>query len=87
MLNTLCFSSSIRRLIHNAFFFGSCIIRRLHTAKKPQFIYFFQQIYVQNSLNFLQPLGFYSSIRRLLHNDILFGSCIIRILYTGCAKI
>jgi len=30
---------------------------------------------------------FFSSQCRLFHNATLFGSCIIRILPTGCAKI
>jgi hypothetical protein len=30
---------------------------------------------------------FFSSKYRLFHNAIVFGSCIIHILYTGCAKI
>ena len=30
---------------------------------------------------------FFSSKCSLFHNDNLFGSCIIHILYTGCAKI
>ena len=30
---------------------------------------------------------FFSSRRRLFHNAIFFGSCNIRILNTGCAKI
>ena len=30
---------------------------------------------------------FFSSRCRLFHNAIFFGSCNIRILYTGCAKI
>ena len=30
---------------------------------------------------------FYSSKYRLFHNSNLFGSCIIHILYTECAKI
>ena len=32
-------------------------------------------------------LRFFSSKCRLFHNATLFGSCIIRILPTGCAKI
>jgi len=32
-------------------------------------------------------LLFFSSKRSLLHNSNVFGSCIIHILYTGCAKI
>ena len=30
---------------------------------------------------------FFSSKCRLFHNAVLFGSCIIRIFHTGCAKI
>ena len=30
---------------------------------------------------------FFSSKYRLFYNSNLFGSCIIQILYTGCAKI
>jgi len=32
-------------------------------------------------------LRFFSSKCSLFHNSNLFGSCVIRILYTGCAKI
>jgi len=32
-------------------------------------------------------LRFYSSKCGLFHNSNVFGSCIIHILYTGCAKI
>ena len=32
-------------------------------------------------------LRFFSSKRSLFHNANLFGSCIIHILYTGCAEI
>ena len=35
----------------------------------------------------LYPLRFFSSKCSLFHNANLFGSCIIHILYTGCAKI
>jgi len=35
----------------------------------------------------LHTLRFFSSKCRLFHNATLFGSCIIHILYTGCAKI
>ena len=35
----------------------------------------------------LYTLRFFSSKCSLFHNDNLFGSCIIHILYTGCAKI
>jgi hypothetical protein len=45
------------------------------------FYVFFQQIYV------LHTLLFFSSKCRLFHNATFFGSCIIRILHTVCAKI
>ena len=32
-------------------------------------------------------LHFFSSKCSLFHNSNIFGSCIIHILYTGCAKI
>jgi len=35
----------------------------------------------------LHNLRFFSSKCRSFHNATLFGSCIIRILPTGCAKI
>ena len=35
----------------------------------------------------LYTLRFFSSKCSLFHNPNLFGSCIIHILYTGCAKI
>jgi len=34
----------------------------------------------------LRNLSFFSSKCRLFHNATVFGSCIIRILPTGCAK-
>jgi hypothetical protein len=49
---------------------------------------FIQQIYVLNILNMLHTLSvFYSSTCRLFHNATFFGSCIIHILNTECAKI
>ena len=50
-------------------------------------LYIIQQIYVQNILNMLHTLRFYSSECRLFHNATFFGSCVVHILYTGCAKI
>ena len=38
-------------------------------------------------LNMLYTLRFFSSKCSLFHNANLFGSCIIHILCTGCAKI
>ena len=46
-----------------------------------------QQIYVQNILNMLHTLRSFSSKCRLFHNATFFGSCVIHILYTECAKI
>jgi hypothetical protein len=48
---------------------------------------FLQQIYVQIFLNMWHTLRFFSSKWRLFHNATFFGSCIIHILHTGCAKI
>jgi hypothetical protein len=52
------------------------------------FYIFFQQISALNLLNMLHTIRFFFSSKcRLFHNAIFFGSCIIRILHTGCAKI
>jgi len=51
------------------------------------FYIFIQQIYVLNILNMLHNLLFFFSKCRLFHNATFFGSCIIHILNTGCAKI
>jgi len=51
------------------------------------FYIFIQQIYVLNILNMLHNLRFSSPKCRLFHNATFFGSCIIHILNTGCAKI
>ena len=51
------------------------------------FKYLFKQIYVLNILNMLHNLRFFSSKCRLFHNATVFGSCIIRVLPTGCVKI
>jgi hypothetical protein len=46
---------------------------------KTPFYIFFQQIYVQNFLNKLHTLRFFSFSKcRLFHNATFFGSCIIR---------
>jgi hypothetical protein len=50
-------------------------------------LYIIQQIYVQDILNMLHTLRSFSSKFRLFHNATFFGSCIIHILYTECAKI
>ena len=48
---------------------------------------FIQQISVLNILNMLHNLCFFPSKCRLFHNATSFGSRIIHILNTGCAKI
>ena len=50
-------------------------------------LYIIQQIYIQNILNMLHTPFFSSSKCRLFHNATFFGSRVIHILYTGCAKI
>jgi hypothetical protein len=46
-------------------------------------------IYILNISNMLHTLRFFppSSKCRLFRNTTLFGSCLIRILHTGCANI
>jgi len=65
--------------------------RRGRTApltSKVAFYIFIQQIYVLNILNTVYTLRFFSSSKcSLFHNSNIFGSSIIHILYTGCAKI
>jgi len=57
------------------------------TSKFPFYI-FIQQIKVLNILNMVYTLRFFFTSKcSLFHNSNIFGSCIIHILYTGCAKI
>ena len=56
-------------------------------TSKVTFYIFIQQIYVLNILNMVYTVHFFSSKCSLFHNSNVFGSCIIHILYTGCAKI
>ena len=56
-------------------------------TSKVAFYLFIQQIYVLNNLNMVYTLRFLSSKCSLFHNSNVFGSCIIHILYIGCAKI
>jgi len=57
-------------------------------TSKVAFYIFIQQIYVLNILIMVYTLRFFlSSKYSLFHNSNVFGSCIIHILYTGCAKI
>jgi len=52
------------------------------------FYIFLQQIYVLNILNKVYTLRVFSLQNAVFfHNSNLFGSCIIHILYTGCAEI
>ena len=56
-------------------------------TSKVAFYIFIQQIYLLNILNMVYTLRFFSSKCSLFHNSNVFGSYIIHILYTGCAKI
>jgi len=61
-------------------------------TSKVAFYIFIQQIYVLNILNMVYTTWyilsvFFSSKCSLFHNSNVFGSCIIHILYTECAKI
>ena len=57
-------------------------------TSKVSFYIFIQQIYVLYILNMVHTLLFFSFSKcSLFHNSNVFGSCIIHILYTGCAKI
>jgi len=57
-------------------------------TSKVAFYIFIQQIQVLNILNMIYTLRFFFSSKCILfHNCNVFGSCIIHILYTGCAKI
>jgi hypothetical protein len=59
---------------------------RYHT-NTPFYIYFSKNISIE-FLNMLHTLRlFFSSKCRLFHNATFFGSCIVCILHTGCAKI
>ena len=54
---------------------------------KVRFYIFIQQIYVLNILNMVYTLRYFLFKCSLFHNSNVFGSCVIQILYTGCAKI
>jgi hypothetical protein len=58
-----------------------------HQPTDAAFYTFIQQIYVLNVLNILHTLRFFLFKMSLIHNATFFGSCIIHILYTECAKI
>jgi hypothetical protein len=59
---------------------------RTTTLQMLHFIYIFQQIYVLSILNMLHTLRF-SLQSAVYFIMLLFGSCIIHILHTECAKI
>ena len=56
-------------------------------TSKVAFYIFIQQIQVLNISNMVYTICFFSSKCSLFHNSNVFGSCIVHILYTGCAKI
>jgi len=58
-------------------------------TSKVAFYIFIQQIYVLNIFNtvYSYTVQFFSSKCSLFHNCNVFGTCIIPILYTACAKI
>jgi hypothetical protein len=67
-------------------------VRPIHRTGTPlpskhPILYIFSTNILLNILNRLHNLRFFSSKCRLFHNATFFGSCIIRILHTGCAKI
>ena len=51
------------------------------------FIYYSTNIRTEYFKHAAHSPFFFSSKCRLFHNATLFGSCVIHILYTGCAKI
>jgi len=65
----------------------NCSGRTAPLTSKVAFYIFIQQIYLLNILNMIYTLCFFSSKCSLFHNSNVFGSCIIHIIYTGCAKI
>jgi len=76
--------SSINLLTPNVNYNG----RTAPLTSKVAFYIFIQQIYVLNILNMVYTLLFLSSSKfSLFHNSNVFGSFIIHILYTECAKI
>jgi hypothetical protein len=56
-------------------------------TSKVAFYIFIQQTELLNILKMVYTLRFFSSKCSLFHNSNVFGSCIIHILYIGCAKI
>ena len=60
---------------------------RTATLQMLHFIYFFSTIISTEYFKHAAHSPFFSSKCRLFHNATFFGSCIIHILHTGCAKI
>jgi len=56
-------------------------------TSKVAFYIFIQQIKAMNTLNVVYTLRFFLLKCSLFYNSNVFGSRIIHILYTGCAKI
>ena len=81
------FFSSKCSLFHNSNLFCSCIIHILYTECTKRGILY---IYSTNIGTEYFKHGIYSpffpSKCSLFHNSNVFGSCIVYILYTGCAK-
>ena len=62
--------------------------RTAQLTSKVTFYIFIQQMWVLNIFNMVYTLRFFPSSKCSLFRDSnVFGSCIIHILYTGCAKI
>jgi len=61
--------------------------RRTATLQMFHFIYFFSTTISTEYFKHAAHSPFFSSKCRLFHNATFFGSCIIHILHTGCAKI
>ena len=81
---TDCTFFIINLLTHNVNYSGCTAL----LTSKVAFYMFIQQIQVLNILNVVYNLSFFFSPKfSLFHNSNIFGSCIIHILYTGCAKI
>ena len=65
-----------------------CVCCTAPLTSRCYILYIIQQIYVQNILNMLHTLRFFS-LQNAVYFIMLpfFSSCVIHILYTGCAKI
>jgi hypothetical protein len=76
------------QFFHNSNVFGSCIIHVLYTgcAKIKKNNSGAKRL-IDNKCGVYILSVFFSSKCSLFHNSNVFGSCIIHILYTGCAKI